>query len=340
MNGENDVFRLAKSFAGNFSRSRLGIDTPGSALFPLYHLTPECNLNCFYCDGFSAGELPPERDRLTPDQIRRVLEIIRKRFSILFLTGGEPFMLDGIDTILAYTKELGFRHVSVNTNLLRMPDHEISLRCIDYIVTSLDSLKPDIYDRAVGVAGATEAIKANILRCASQRDRFDFQITVHCVAHPGKVGEAWEVLEFCLNHRIPFCFSPLQVNYDLHPDLIDDPEYREFITRLIRIKRRTGLVSGSYLYYRNIHDFSDYRCYPWIIPRIFPNGDLIFPCRPRGKPLGNLLETGSWDLLEEKASDLGWEGSCRRSCRIRCYIEPSLLAPRPWNILREFLFHR
>ena len=335
------MLKLSRSFFSNFLASRLGSLTPGHALFPLYHLTPDCNLHCSYCEGFSEKELPPASRKLNPAEIRKLLEIVRRRFSIIFFTGGEPLILGGIEDIFRHARELGYRHISVNTNMLLFHEHTGILPHLDHIVASLDSLSPEINDRIVGRVGATEQIVRNLLLCSSLREKHNFALTVHCVASPGLLAEAEKVLDFCLENRIHFCFSPRQKDYQPDPGLIGDREYREFISRLIRAKRKTGLISGGYQFYENIRDFTAFRCYPWLIPRIFPNGDLIFPCRPRGRAVGNLLESGSWEVLERRArAGPGRDFSCDRSCRIRCYIEPSLFAPHPLRTFREFVFHR
>src|SRR6266436_780184 len=39
--------------------------------------------------------------------------------------------------------------------------------------------------------------------------------------------------------------------------------------------------------------FRDFQCYPTMFPRVYPNGDVFYPCEPLRKIAGNLLRDGS-----------------------------------------------
>ena len=145
----------------------------------------------------------------------------------------------------------------------------------------------------------------------------------------------------CLGLDVPICLSPLQVQYAAHASLADDPGYRRLIDRLIDLKKRGRKISGTFQYYRNIRDLATFRCAPLLVPRILPNGRILYPCRPKGRIAGSILEFGSWERTWGAARrTYGESGECERSCRIRCYIEPSLLMKSPVSIAREFVEQR
>ena len=39
--------------------------------------------------------------------------------------------------------------------------------------------------------------------------------------------------------------------------------------------------------------FREFQCYPTMFPRVYPNGDVFYPCEPLRKVAGNLLRDGS-----------------------------------------------
>jgi len=101
----------------------------------------------------------------------------------------------------------------------------------------------------------------------------------------------------------------------------------------VAAKRRGAPAYGSYSYYSHILDFRAFQCYPTLAPRIFPNGDLFYPC---GTVAGNLV--GARSFKETLAEGLGRHGpvpSCDPRCFASCYIETSNAINAPLAILRE-----
>ena len=91
---------------------------------------------------------------------------------------------------------------------------------------------------------------------------------------------------------------------------------------------------------------SPYECYPTIIPRITPDGWLIYPCLPMEKDGGeqggravNLREVSHWDEAWAAAQRrYGEAPSSCASCFQQCYAESSLMGARPlmwmWERIR------
>lgn len=320
------------------------------ALCPLYHITPFCNLSCAYCDGFPELGLPRERAaagdpadarsfQLPTDDVTRLLAILRRSFDFLFVTGGEPLVRDDIEEIFDFAGSLRFHGISINTNSILLPEKERILGAVSNLVISLDMLDAARYGEVLGCGMETaERIPHNVVRYKELEKRYGYSLTVHTVILPGGVDAAEEVLEFCLERDIAVCLSPLQVDYAAHASLRGDARYANLIDRLLALKKAGANISGSYGYYRNIRDFDPYHCIPTLIPRILPDGTILYPCRPAGERGGNILDFGSWErALGDAARANGGFGPCDRSCRIRCYIEPSLLMRNPFTFMREFL---
>lgn len=334
------MYRLAKSGIINFCKILFG-NAASEPLFPLYHITPFCNLKCSYCDGLLEKN-NQNISQLDTAGVISVLEILRRRFDYIFFTGGEPFIRSDIDEILNYARKLKFRRIAINTNSLMLPEKEKCLESVDQLSISLDSLDGEMYDKILGVDGAAEKIVENVLRYAQFQTTFRYVLTVHCVIIPGRISHARNVLQFCTRNNIKICLSPLVVDYAPHRELMHNSEYQELIKTVINLKKKSRIISGTFLFYRSILNCEPYTCQPFLVPRIFPMGELLYPCRPIGEKgqRVSLLKAGSWEnavrVAERSFSPVT---KCNRSCRIRCYIEPSLITRHPWHILSEYIFN-
>jgi MoaA/NifB/PqqE/SkfB family radical SAM enzyme len=111
--------------AGNFSHLLnpvLSGDGPAAQpafLWKLWLYTNyDCNLKCSYCVAKSGPNVA--RRALEPAKVRRLVdEAVSLGFSDLFFTGGEPFLLNDIYDMLAYSAERVKTTVLTNAMLLR-----------------------------------------------------------------------------------------------------------------------------------------------------------------------------------------------------------------------------
>ncbi|MBN1657205.1 MAG: hypothetical protein JXA93_02330, partial [Anaerolineae bacterium] len=150
---------------------------------------------------------------------------------------------------------------------------------------------------------------------------------------------------WCRAHGLLISFSPQAVNNWPHYDLLVNDEYQSFLRELLACKRRGAPILGSTAYLRTLIDLRLYSCYPALIPRIMPGGELIYPCWPieragtsqGGRPC-NLLDADSWDEAFARAVDVyGPPPRICTSCFQQCYAEPSLMQARPFSYLGEWL---
>jgi hypothetical protein len=166
------------------------------------------------------------------------------------------------------------------------------------------------------------------------------------VVTPQTLAQARTVLDFCEEQRILISFSPQAVNNWPHYDLLTAPEYRAFVQHLIKRKRAGAPILGSLAYFNVLNDFTPYACYPLLVPRVMPNGDLVYPCRPielsgttRGGRPCNLLDVKSWSAAIRLAlQEFGEPPQTCTSCFQQCFAEPSLLQAHPLSLLRELRY--
>jgi hypothetical protein len=112
----------------------------------------------------------------------------------------------------------------------------------------------------------------------------------------------------------------------LHPDfsLLRSERYRAFVEKLIRLRtERRAPINGTPRLLRTLLEFRDFHCYPTMFPRVYPNGDVFYPCEPLRKIAGNLLRDGSFDQIFARGRRLYGEIP---ECKSICYLFGNVLS--------------
>jgi MoaA/NifB/PqqE/SkfB family radical SAM enzyme len=317
-------------------------------LMVTYYATTRCNLNCVYCEDFGAWRNPQAEPELSLADALRVLRIVRQASDRLVLTGGEPLLYPDIVALATRARrELGFRHITLLTNGLLLPHFEALLPALDRLVVSLDATDPEFWSDIIRAPIAVaQAILDNVRHYATQQRRWGYRLVVNCVLTPETLPGAAQVLDWCVAHDVLVSFSPQAVQNWPRYDLLVSPAYRDLLTRLMALKRQGGPILGSMTYLSTLRDMVPYPCYPTLAPRVMPNGDLVYPCRPfqreqsshGGRPC-NLLCVDSWaQALGIAAAEYGAPPRLCTTCFQQCYAEPSLMQTRPlalvWELIR------
>jgi MoaA/NifB/PqqE/SkfB family radical SAM enzyme len=318
-----------------------------SPLAVAYCVTMHCNLNCVYCEDFGARRNPEQPAPLPLDDAQQLLAIIRRATGSLILTGGEPLLYPEIEALIRHAKhDLHFRHITLLSNAVLLPGHVALLPHIDRLMISVDATTPAKWDESLRAApGTAQRILDNVIDIAARQRTDRFRLVVNCVITPETLPLAEQVLDFCKEHRLLFSFSPQSANNWPHYDLLVSDAYRDFAARLLHEKQQGAPILGSAVYLKRIADFAPYACYPMLIPRVLPHGELAFPCRPieregdeHGGPSIGLLEAGSWRAaLRQAVAAYGLPPSTCGACYQQCYVEPSLMQAQPWALLAEYL---
>ena len=313
----------------------------------IYYVTGQCNLNCAYCEDFGSRHNDQNQRPLALEQAMQILHIIRSGVDALMLTGGEPLTHPQIDEILLHAKkELKFRELTLISNGFLLPQHEAALPAVDRLIVSLDSLDPQLWSQTIGVPPAlAETIPANVAHYAKLQRKFGYRMMINAVITPETLSGAEALLEFARQHHLLISFSPQSYNNWPRYELTVSAAYRELIQKLIQLKRDGAPVLGSDAYLRTLAAFEPYDCYPTLVPRIYPNGELSYPCRPlekaengQGGRAVNLLNVKNWDEAWNAAfSTYGQPPRTCHSCFQQCYAEPSLMQAKPLAWFREKL---
>ena len=308
-------------------------------LIATYYVTTWCNLNCAYCEDFgarrNAGNAPP----LTLEESMRILKVIRGATDQVILTGGEPLLHPHIEELTARAqRDLGLR-LTMLTNAALLPH-------LKRLVISLDSVDAALWAGIVQAPTPTvERILENIAVYAAQQRKYGYRMIINSVITPETLSGVPAVLSFCKEHQLLVSFSPQAVMNWPNYDLLVSEEYKALIGRLIEEKLHGAPILGSLAYLRTLLDFHPYACYPTLSPRILPNGDLSYPCRPiekdnhghGGLPC-NLLHVESWrQAMDMALAAYGDPPLLCASCYQQCFAEPSLMQVHPLDWFAEWL---
>ena len=325
---------------------------PANLLRPLmvtYYVTARCNLNCVYCEDFGARRNSQAEKELSLKDAQRVLRILRQATDRITFTGGEPLLYADIIPLAAFARhELDFRHITLLTNGLLLLQFRDILPAIDRLVISLDATDPEQWQHTIQAPATTsQTILENIQIFARLQRTMGYRVILNCVLSPETLIGAEQVLKFAVANDLLVSFSPQAVHNWPRYELLVSQEYRRFLSRLIDLKRRGAPVLGSTAYLRHLHEMSPFGCHPTLVPRVMPNGDLAYPCRPieqeRGSHGGrpcNLLKVDSWEqALKISLDAYGAPPYICTSCFQQCYAEASLMQARPLSLLWEVLRH-
>lgn len=338
------------SFVTNYLRNAIRLMRRDRLLAPLvatYYLTTRCNLNCVYCEDFGLSRNDQALSPLPLDQAKHILRVLRSGVDRLILTGGEPLLFPDIVQLLEYASHtLKFAELTMLSNGLLLREREFVMPFLDRLVVSLDSLDPEFWQGVIRSApGCAQKIQENILFAAQLQRKYNFTLIVNCVISPQTLAGVPDLLDFCASHNILISFSPQSVlNWPAY-DLLVSQQYRELLAEILHQKRLGAPILGSDAYYALLQSFTPYACYPTLVPRVWPDGSLIYPCRPiereggsrGGRPV-NLLNVGTWDdALQSAQSVYGAPPETCSSCFQQCFAEPSLMQKYPFQYLGEWL---
>ncbi|MFN3822202.1 MAG: GTP 3',8-cyclase MoaA, partial [bacterium] len=118
-------------------------------------VTDRCNLRCFYCyPNGSEYQWKPREEILTYEEIQQLVEIFAHLgIEKIRITGGEPLLRHNLAILVNRLASIkGITHIGLTTNgiLLARFVEELKEAGVNSINISLDTLRPDRYQRITG----------------------------------------------------------------------------------------------------------------------------------------------------------------------------------------------
>ncbi|MBF0546539.1 MAG: radical SAM protein [Candidatus Riflebacteria bacterium] len=304
--------------------------------FGIYvYLTFSCNLRCSYCDGGTGQKFPEmEKSELSSKEWENIFRKMVRHSDVLMLSGGEPLLHKEFSEIVRCARKVGFTFISLNTNgLLLTPQIAAS---VDAIIISLDSLDREKSDRIWNRQGATEKVLETIQKIAPMGHP---SLMINSVILPENIKDVSKVLEFCGKNNIAFSAGPALLKTKLHPSLKGNTDYHNLIDQILEAKKKGKRVAATIDYLKGLKREAKFDCQPVLVWRIYPNGDIVFPCSRLNKTIGNALE---WpdpiDAFRKHCDGNFFQLDCKESCPLSCYMDVSFMIKRPLSLIREGLF--
>lgn len=294
-------------------------------------VTSRCNLRCAFCYygcGGAASVSANEKQEMTADQIRRVLEAIfhQARTPSVSFTGGEPTLRPDLPRLVRHAKDIGLR-VNLITNGTRVTPalaDELVAAGLDSVQVSLEGTTPRIHD---GITGVTGSFSRSVAAVGHFRDR---GVTVHTnttlnqrnltdsVAMPRFIRETLRLERFSMNLVIP-SGSATAGDAGADPLLIRYRDVAPMVTAILAASEREGVEFMWYsptplcLFNPIIHGLGNKGCSACDgLLSVDCNGDVL-PCSSWDEPVGNLLETGFQEI---------WDSRFAAACRQKELAHP------------------
>ncbi|MGH9404848.1 MAG: radical SAM protein [Terriglobia bacterium] len=289
---------------------RTNVVAPYAAVF---YATHKCNLDCSYC---TQKEPDVFSDELPTAKTIELLRIIRRETDSILFTGGEPLLRPDIEDLVAAARnDIRFRSVMLVTNGTLLHKRQRLFELLSGLVVSLDSLTPN--PDPASKPGVVPRVIEN-LQLARAKMAKPSAITISTVIEEWNIHEVERVLDYCREQG--FVFSAQSAQKEKMPNLrlLSNPRYRELARKIIE-RRRTGEqpINGTPKLLKTLLEFGDFQCFPTFFPRVYPNGDVFYPCEPLKKIGGNLLREGSFKKVFARGRKLYGEIP---ECKAICYL--------------------
>ncbi len=163
-----------------------------------FSLTDLCNIRCHYCMPEVGAQKESHENRLTFDEIERMIRIlIHLGVKRVRLTGGEPLIRpDIIQLVTQLSRIIGLEELCLTTNGLKLPELAFDLReaGLDHINVHLDTLSEDKF-RWITKGGDIQSVFDGLKK--SREVGFD-PIKINCVLQKGiNDEEIGALLQYC-----------------------------------------------------------------------------------------------------------------------------------------------
>lgn len=269
-------------------------DFAGRPLAVCWFTNFSCNAKCHFC--CKAAEIRRGRERfpvLPLDQAYLLMSKIRTSVDMLYLSGGEPTIHPHIIEILAEAQRLEFSSVGISSNLICLDQKLEMLDYIDAIGVSIHSTDPARHAQNLCVSfELAQRVFANLNLLRQHSRKSKLRVLVNCVINPKNLDDVPEMIAFTEQYGFLLELVPANDCGRTPADLYENPRYLALIDRVLELRRtgKAGHLAGSTHYYEQIRDFNPFRCFPYGVANITPDGRLCTPCDVAEQYAVNVLE--------------------------------------------------
>ena len=299
------------------------------------YVTHKCNLACTYC---TQKEPDVFSDELSTADTIRLLGIMRRETDSILFTGGEPLLRNDMEELAdAARNDIRFRSVLLVTNGTLLHRRQKLFDSLTGLVVSLDALAMDTR-LPMSKSAVVPKVLEN-LQLARSRMPSPGAISVSTVIEEWNIAEIERILDYCGEHG--FVFATQTALKDKMPNLrlLTNPRYRQLVDRIVeRRRQKLQPINGTPKLIRTLLEFGDFQCFPTMFPRVYPNGDVFYPCEPLKKIGGNLLREGSFTKVFARGKKLyGDIPACHAICHLFGNVLSSYYAKDFWGLSGDFV---
>ena len=301
----------------------------------IFYATHKCNLECSYCTQKEPDVFSKE---LSTAETLRLLRIMRRETDSIVFTGGEPTLRNDLEDLLeAARRRIGFRSVMLITNGTMLDRRPRIFDHITGLVISLDALTMDPTN-ALSKPAALPKVLENIA-LAKSRMPDPRTITISTVIEEWNIDEIERILDWTAEQG--FVFATQSALREKMPNLrlVANPRYLELVRKIIeRSRQKAQPINGTPRSIETLLRFGDFQCFPTMFPRVYPNGDVFYPCEPLKKIGGNLLREGSFAKVFARGRKLHGEiPACRGVCYLFGNVVSHYYVNDFWRLAGEYI---
>ncbi len=241
-------------------------------------------------------------------------------------------MRNDLVEILAFSRSLPL-HTSIISNgtLLESRIDEITPYINGVVYVSLDGLEKT-HDAIRGVSGCfKKAIRG--ITTASQK----VPVTINTTIMAENLHEIEGVVKLAkeLNVRISVAVAHEYCNAKAAMPAVE--EIVEIAGNLGEMKKKGYPLVNSMSYFKVMAKAKNWKCKPWALINVGPEGNLVLPCYVRNgyATSVSVLETS----IKTAISGFNWKETQNcQECSLHCYVEPSLVLSRDFRTYANWAF--
>ncbi len=319
----------------------------------LLDVTNRCNLRCPIC--FAQAAESGTVYEPTPEEVLEMMRNLRRNLPVpapaIQFAGGEPTVSKHLPQYISWAKRLGFRHVEIASNAIRIAKsvdyaRELKDAGLSTIYMQFDGVTPEPYIAARGT-NLFEVKKQAIENCRTVG--LDSLVLVPTVVRGVNDDQLGKIIEFAVeNHDVVRCvnFQPVSITGRIDhaarqrmritiPDLIHKIEEQTGgkipasvwypVPSMMAVGRALGLMKGT----PQLELSSHFACGMSTFLYIHENGDY--------EPITNLVDVDKFLRLFEEISNIYADKKSRPKLRARLKLAAGVRYIKRKGVLRELL---
>ena len=246
--------------------------------------------------------------------------------------GGEPLLRNDLVEILAFSRSLPL-HTSLISNgtLLESRIDEIAPYINGVIYVSLDGLEKT-HDEIRGVSGCFKKAIRGITAAAQK-----VPVTINTTIMGENLHEIEGIVKLAKELNVKISVAIAHEYCNAQASTPTAKEIAAIAAKLADMKKKGYPLVNSISYFKVIAKEKKWKCKPWAMINVGPDGKLVLPCYVRNEYATSVsvLETS----IKTAISGINWKETqnCQK-CSLHCYVEPSLVLSRDFRTYANWAF--